>query len=92
MERAMCDCKEQIEGMLKERHAKNKPADRDHEAKLMGYGVGVTDSGLVQTSFMPAELYSTRTVKKTGLEKCVTTKINMHFSHCPFCGEKRTAA
>lgn len=88
----MCDCRNQIEEMLKKFHAENTPANRDHCARLTGYGFGLNNAGIVESSYMPAELSSTRTVKKTGAEKRVTTKINMQFSHCPFCGEKRFTA
>lgn len=85
----MCDCRIRIEAKLTERHAKQSPSARDHKAELMGYGVKLTnDLGMVEAAFMPAELRSTVTVKKTGSEKRKVEKIHMHFSHCPFCGEK----
>ena len=88
----MCDCRTQIETMLAERHAQQTPAAREHKAVLAGYGMKITkDLGVVEAVFMPAELRSTVTVKKTGAEKRKVERINMHFSHCPFCGEKLPA-
>jgi hypothetical protein len=88
----MCNCRDRIEKMLTKQHAQIIHSDTDHKAKLMGYGIEFTsDGGVVETSFMPVELYSTRLVKKTGTHRRVTTKLNMHFSYCPFCGEKREA-
>ena len=85
----MCDCRNRIEAMLTEHHAQQTPSARDHKAVLMGYGIKITrDLGMAESVFMPAELRSTVTVKKTGAEKRKVDKINMHFSHCPFCGEK----
>ena len=85
----MCDCRNRIEAMLAERHAQQTPSARDHKAMLMGYGIKITkDLGMAESVSMPAELISTVTVKKTGAEKRKVDKINMLFSHCPFCGEK----
>ena len=89
----MCNCRTRIEKLLTEHHAAQNPGDKDHKACLTGYGVGITkDNSIVESMFMPVELQSTTTVKKTGVEKRVTAKTNMHFSHCPFCGEKRATA
>ena len=88
----MCDCRNRIETMLTQRHAQQTPQAKYHKAVLMGYGFKVTkDLGMAEAVFMPAELCSTVTVKKTGAEKRKVDKINMYFSHCPFCGEKLPA-
>lgn len=85
----MCDCRNRIEAMLTDRYARQTPQAKDHKAVLMGYGLKITkDLGVAEAVFMPAELCSTVTVKKTGAERRKVDKINMHFSHCPFCGEK----
>lgn len=87
----MCECRERIEGKLKERHIHQNPQAKDHDAKLIGYGFRITDNGCQEACYMPAELRSTVTVKKTGAAKCKVDKINMHFTYCPFCGEKYPA-
>lgn len=82
-----CDCSDDIEAKLKERLVTQKPDSTDHKVKLLGYGFGITDSGVVINSFMEYEAYSLDPIKKGG-HKPKKSKGNMLFSFCPFCGVK----
>lgn len=83
----MCDCRADIEKRLTAHYVPKLPDSRDLEARLMGYAITL-GSSLSVRAYMPAEIRHTVTVKKTGAEKRKTEKVNMYFSHCPFCGEK----
>lgn len=83
----MCDCRADIEKRLTTHYAQKLPESRDVEASLMGYAITL-GSNLSIRAYMPAEIRHTVTVKKTGADKRKTEKVNMYFSHCPFCGEK----
>ena len=86
----MCECRADIEAKLTKLHLEQNPTATEHSAHLMGYGFGVTgDNKLVESIHMPVELRSTVAVKKTGIAKRKVVKLSMHFSYCPFCGEKR---
>ena len=83
----MCGCRADIEKRLTDHSAAKLPESREVEVKLMGYALTLGAS-LGIRAYMPAEIRHTVTVKKTGADKRKTEKINMFFSHCPFCGVK----
>ena len=83
----MCECRADIEKRITEHYASKLPDSRDVKGKLMGYAITLGDS-LGIKAYMPAEISHTVTIKKTGADKRKTEKVNMFFSHCPFCGEK----
>lgn len=83
----MCNCHADIEKKLTEHYTPKLSESRDVEAKLMGYAITL-GKGLGIQPYMPVEIRHTVTVKKTGADKRKTEKVNMSFSHCPFCGEK----
>ena len=86
----MCNCRADIEKKLTEHYAPKLPESRDVEAKLMGYALTLGKCLAIQ-AYMPAEIRHTVTVKRTGADKRKTEKVNIYFSHCPFCGEKLKA-
>lgn len=83
----MCECRADIEKRLADHYAPKLPDSRQVEAKLTGYAITI-GAGLSIRPYMPAEIRHTVTVKKTGADKRKVEKVNMYFSHCPFCGEK----
>lgn len=84
---AACNCREDLEKRLKDHYAEKLSESREVEASLMGYAFTLGPS-LGIKAYMPAEIRHTVTVKSTGLDKRKTEKVNMFFSHCPFCGVK----
>ena len=80
----MCDCRERIEGKLKDRFVEQNPEAKEHEAQLTGYvflfGENVTTKGC-----MNAELKAEYPLKKGGTKQ-KTIKHSMIFTFCPFCG------
>lgn len=83
----MCDCRQDVEKRLTDHYAAKLGEARDVKAKLMGYAI-TFGAGVGTRAYMPVEIGHTVTVKKTGEDKRKTEKVNMFFSHCPFCGEK----
>ncbi|MFD2755693.1 hypothetical protein [Comamonas terrae] len=83
----MCQCRQDIEQKLTEHYAAKLPHSREVDAKLTGYAITL-GTGLGIKPYMAAEIRHTVTIKKTGADKRKTEKVNMYFSHCPFCGEK----
>lgn len=83
----MCNFRADIEKRLTDHYKPKLPGSRDVDAKLMGYALTL-GKGLGIQPYMPAEIRHTATIKKTGADKRKTVKVNMYFSHCPFCGEK----
>ena len=85
----MCNCRSRIENALTERHAQNTPNETEHKAVLQGYGIKITgDMQMRESVYMPVEMISTVTTKKTGTARRRTRKMQMHFTYCPFCAEK----
>jgi hypothetical protein len=81
----MCNCRADIENKLTEHYAQKLAGSKDVEANLTGYAITLGGSLRIR-AFMPAEIRHTVTTKSTGKERRKTEKINMFFSHCPFCG------
>ncbi len=85
----MCDCRRRIETALTERHAKNTPNETEHKAVLQGYGIKLTgDMQMCESVYMPVEMVSTVTSKKTGTARRKIREMQMLFTYCPFCAEK----
>jgi hypothetical protein len=82
-----CNCKKDIEAKLKDLFAQKVPEATGHEVELQGFGFRLTDSGLHIAQFTTAKGTALYQLKKGGA-KVKTITQNMHFSYCPFCGEK----
>lgn len=83
----MCECRADIEKRLTDHYAPKLSESREVKAKLMGYAITIGARLGIQP-YMPVEVSHTVTVKKTGADKRKVEKVNMYFSHCPFCGVK----
>lgn len=83
----MCNCRNDIEAKLLNRHKDNSPDSRLHTAELTGYGFIITDSGMKEVGQMPIELTCEAPLKKGGF-KIKKERMSMFFTFCPFCGEK----
>jgi len=84
----MCDCRTRIEHLLTCQMMEETPDAKEHSAHLMGYGIYLSGGECI---YMPVELRSTVTSKKTGATRRKVEKTDFHFSYCPFCGEKIAA-
>jgi hypothetical protein len=83
----MCDCKTEIEALLKTQLQENYPKATDIEASLSGYSIFFRKGDARLLPCMPIEAtYNTTT--KRGTVKPNKLKQTMQFNHCPFCGEK----
>ena len=80
----MCDCKKDIEAKLLERFVEQTPAAEGHKVKLQGYGL-IFGAAASERAYMPIEATASHLLKKGGM-KSKTTKQNMFFNFCPFCG------
>lgn len=81
-----CNCRAELEEKLTERFKAQAPEAAEHDVSLEGYGFGIsTDCGVVQRGLMTYSAKATYT-SKTGNVRRKTTKGNMVFSYCPFCG------
>ena len=80
-----CTCQTDIEKRLTDKYAQQLSDSKDVKACLNGYAIVLGES-LQSRPYMPVHVTHTVTVKKTGLEKQKTEKVNMFFSFCPFCG------
>lgn len=83
----MCDCKERIEEKLLARFVDEHPAAQEHSVKLTGFSLIIGDSAIKQKGTMPIEMTAAHPLK-SGAFKAKTTRSNMIFTFCPFCGEK----
>lgn len=82
----MCDCKEKTEAGLQEEAIRRFPDATDHKAALMGYAI-IFGNPCTVRGYMPIEFTAKHPLKKGGY-KDKTTKMNMQFTFCPFCGVK----
>lgn len=83
----LCACQSDIEARLLKRFVEQSPEATAHNATLMGYALIYNDNGLVSKGCMPIEFTAVHPLKKGG-SKSKTSKQNMIFSFCPFCGVK----
>lgn len=81
-----CDCKSRIEEKLLARFKEQSPEATGHEVELKGYGFFLGNSVTIK-GVMPIEAKADFPIKKGGI-KSKTSKQNMAFSYCPFCGIK----
>jgi hypothetical protein len=82
-----CNCKKELKEKLTERFKAAKPEAQEHTVELLGYGLGLTDTGLVVTGFMEAKATAIYPLKNGGFKQKSIMQ-NMIFSFCPFCGVK----
>ena len=83
----MCECRNVIEEKLLARFKAQSPNAANHEVSLDGYGIVIGEK-LSARPFMPATFRADHPLKKGGL-KTKTTRVNMFFTFCPFCGTKQ---
>lgn len=80
-----CNCKTELQAKLLERFKETEPEAQDHCIEIQGYAFifGKTVTLKLAT---PVHFTGKYLVKKTGLLKEKTTKQNLIFTFCPFCG------
>lgn len=80
-----CECKTELQVKLLERFKETEPEAQDHCAEIQGYAFifGKTVTLKLAT---PVHFTGKYLIKKTGLLKEKTTKQNLIFTYCPFCG------
>lgn len=83
----MCDCKQDIEARLLDRFIESNPNAKEHSAKLTGYSLVIIENSIKQKGCMPIEMTACHPLKNGG-SKVKTSRSNMIFNFCPFCGEK----
>ncbi len=82
-----CNCKKELEAKLTEHFKNNTPDASNHAVELKGYAIAIQENAMVQVGVM--EYHATNDVPlKKGGAKRKTTKGNMTFNFCPFCGVK----
>jgi hypothetical protein len=81
-----CNCKQELEAKLTANFEKVAPEAKNHNATLQGYGIGITDTGVIERGWMEVRATADYT-SKGGITRPRTTKQNMIFSYCPFCGK-----
>jgi hypothetical protein len=82
----MCDCRSQLEHQLLERFKEKAPEATNHRAALTGFVLLFDPKKVISKGAMPLELTATYPQKNGGVKRR-TTKQQMIFSFCPFCGE-----
>jgi hypothetical protein len=82
-----CDCKKDIEAKLVDFFTKQTPQATGMKVELQGYGFGISDAGMRISQYTEAKVTAAHPLKSGGT-KIKTVKTSMHFSYCPFCGQK----
>ena len=80
-----CTCCDDVEKRVIDNYTERFPNSKDVSAKLLGYAF-VLGGALGYKPYMPIEISHTVVIKKSGIEKRKTEKLNMFFNFCPFCG------
>lgn len=81
-----CNCKTEIEAKVVERLKEEYPEGRDHTANMdKNYAWTMPDFN--QVGYLALTNTVTTTTKK-GVERTVKPALNLHFTYCPFCGER----
>lgn len=83
-----CTCREDLEKSLTERFSTHATEATGHSVSLQGYGFAIVGNSMITAPFMEYKATAMYPVKKTGGTKEKTTRGNMMFSFCPFCGVK----
>lgn len=83
-----CTCRKDLEAKLNERFKALNQNASEHEVRLLGYGISISaENTLYEVGLMPAEATAMYPIKNGGVKK-KTTRLNMPFRYCPFCGVK----
>jgi len=80
----MCNCRERIEGKLKDKFVEQHPEAKSHEVRLTGYAFFLGET-LTTKGCMDTELKAEYPLKKGGTKQ-KTIKQSVIFTYCPFCG------
>jgi len=81
----VCDCKARLEKELTERFKTNVPEATGHSVTLQGYGFVIVNNTMGVAGYMPYNAVAAYPLKKGGTKQ-KTSRGNMTFSFCPFCG------
>jgi hypothetical protein len=85
----MCECRKTIEAKLKNRFEIETPQATGHEVTLEGYTFVIGERVMTSRPCMPFK--KTAFYKqKNGVPKFKTSRENIIFNFCPFCGEKQS--
>lgn len=82
-----CNCRDDIEKKLLDRFKAQQLDATEHLVTLAGYTFVIVDGDMVETGYMPFALEAVYSLKN-GKTKRKTSRHNMIFSYCPFCGER----
>lgn len=84
-----CDCHSKIEKRLLDRFKELAPEAKNHQVMLTGYTL-LLGKSLCEIGFMELKATAEHPLKKGGFKE-KTSKENMLFNYCPFCGKSYKA-
>jgi|LULJ01.1.fsa_nt_gb hypothetical protein len=87
-----CNCKTEIEAKVVERLKEEYPEGRDHTATMDNnyaflFSMNDEMNSVLHVGYIAFKNTVTTTTKK-GVERTAKPQLNIHFTYCPFCGER----